>query len=305
MPILAAKKLLVANRSEIAIRIMRAATELGLRTVAIYAEEDKFSRTLQNGLREVERVRREIGDTLEIPGETAFYLYESFGFPKELTEEVLGRKVDSASWNASMKAHQDRSRQGAERKFKGGLADQSWTSTRYHTATHLLHKALRDVLGTSVEQRGSNITADRMRFDFSHPQKVTPDELRRVEALVNDAILRDLPVHYEEMSVDDARDNLLARSIGLGKEIAAMRALTADLQDKYQLPRLFAIEDEYKLAMLEAERTWVDGILDDLASGELYWDRATLRDWAEGLRSRMSGFPGITRMAATDDDLPP
>jgi alanyl-tRNA synthetase len=174
-------------------------------TSELNAEEEKFSRTLQNGLREVERVRREIGDSLEIPGETAFYLYESFGFPKELTEEVLGRKVDSGSWNASMKAHQDRSRQGAERKFKGGLADQSWTSTRYHTATHLLHKALRDVLGTSVEQRGSNITADRMRFDFSHPQKVTPDELLKVEALVNDAIRRDLPVHYEEMSVDEAR----------------------------------------------------------------------------------------------------
>jgi alanyl-tRNA synthetase len=174
-------------------------------TSELNAEEDKFSRTLQNGLREVERVRREIGDSLEIPGGTAFYLYESFGFPKELTEEVLGRKVDSVSWNASMKAHQDRSRQGAERKFKGGLADQSWTSTRYHTATHLLHKALRDVLGTWVEQRGSNITADRMRFDFSHPQKMTPDELRKVEALVNDAIRRDLQVHYEEMSVDEAR----------------------------------------------------------------------------------------------------
>ena len=174
-------------------------------TSELTAEEDKFSRTLQNGLREVERVGREIGGSLEIPGETAFYLYESFGFPKELTEEVLGRKVDSGSWNASMKAHQDRSRQGAERKFKGGLADQSWTSTRYHTATHLLHKALRDILGTWVEQRGSNITADRMRFDFSHPQKMTPDELRKVEALVNDAISRDLPVHYEEMSVVEAR----------------------------------------------------------------------------------------------------
>ena len=174
-------------------------------TTELNAEEDKFSRTLQNGLREVERVRREIGGTSEIPGETAFYLYESFGFPKELTEEALGRKVNSESWNASMKAHQDRSRQGAERKFKGGLADQSWTSTRYHTATHLLHKALRDTLGTWVEQRGSNITTDRMRFDFSHPQKMTPEELRKVEALVNDAIRRDLPVHYEEMSVDEAR----------------------------------------------------------------------------------------------------
>ena len=179
------------------------------------AEEDKFSRTLQNGLREVERVRRQLGDSVEIPGETAFYLYESFGFPKELTEEVLGREVDSGSWNAAMKAHQDRSRQGAEKKFKGGLADESWMSTRYHTATHLLHKALRDVLGTSVEQRGSNITADRMRFDFSHPQKMTPEELRRVEALVNGAIQRNLPVHYEEMSVEEAK---VRGAIGLFEE---------------------------------------------------------------------------------------
>jgi alanyl-tRNA synthetase len=104
-----------------------------------------------------------------------------------------------------MKAHQDRSRQGAERKFKGGLADHSWMSTRYHTATHLLHKALRSVLGTHVEQRGSNITSDRMRFDFSHPQKMTPEEVLRVEGIVNDAIARDLPVHYEEMTVDEAK----------------------------------------------------------------------------------------------------
>lgn len=169
------------------------------------AEEDKFSRTLQNGLREAERVRIEIGNTLEIPGDTAFYLYESFGFPKELTEEVLGRKVDDASWNAAMKAHQDLSRQGAEKKFKGGLSDHSWISTRYHTATHLLHKALRDVLGTHVEQRGSNITAERMRFDFSQPQKMTAEQIKKVEDLVNDAIARDLPVHYEEMKVDEAR----------------------------------------------------------------------------------------------------
>ena len=107
------------------------------------------------------------------------------------------------------------------------------------------------------------------------------------------------------MSTDDARDNLLARLLALGKEIAAMHALAADLRDKYQLPRLFAVEDEYKLAMLEAERSWVSGILDDLASGELYWDNATIRDWAEGLRSRMSTFPGIARMAGTEEDLPP
>lgn len=174
-------------------------------TAELTAEEDKFSRTLQNGLREAERVRREIGNHADIPGATAFYLYESFGFPKELTEEVLGRKVDDGSWNVAMKAHQDRSRQGAEKRFKGGLADHSWTSTRYHTATHLLHKALRNVLGASVEQRGSNITADRMRFDFSHPRKMTAEEIKKIEDLVNDAIARDLPVHYEEMTVEEAK----------------------------------------------------------------------------------------------------
>ena len=107
------------------------------------------------------------------------------------------------------------------------------------------------------------------------------------------------------MSVDDARDSLLARLLVLGKEIAAMRALAKDLREKYELPRLFAIEDEYKLAMLEAEHAWVSGILDDLTGGELYWDGATIRDWAEGLRHRMGSFPGIARIADTDSDLPP
>jgi hypothetical protein len=107
------------------------------------------------------------------------------------------------------------------------------------------------------------------------------------------------------MSVDDARDTLLARLLGLRKEIAAMRALATDLKEKYELPRLFAIEDEYKLAMLEAEHAWVSGILDDLTGGELYWDGATIRDWAEGLRHRMGSFPGIARIADTDSDLPP
>jgi alanyl-tRNA synthetase len=147
-----------------------------------------------------------------VPGETAFYLYESFGFPMELTEEVLGRKVDRASWDAAMKAHQNLSRQGAEKKFKGGLADHSWASTRYHTATHLLHKALRNVLGESVEQKGSNITAERMRFDFSHPTKMTPDEIRKVEDQVNEAIARDFDVHYEEMTVAEAKGR---KAIGL------------------------------------------------------------------------------------------
>ncbi len=169
------------------------------------AEEDKFSRTLQHGLREAEKVREESEGAAFIPGETAFYLYESFGFPKELTEEVLGKKVDQTEWDAAMKKHQDLSRQGAEKKFKGGLADHSWETTRLHTATHLLHKALRNVLGTHVEQRGSNITAERLRFDFSHPNKMTPEEIKRVGDQVNEAIARDLPVHFEEMTVDRAK----------------------------------------------------------------------------------------------------
>jgi alanyl-tRNA synthetase len=199
-----------ANIAQEVVRLFGAAypelqKNAGRITAELNAEEDKFSRTLQNGLREAERVRRDIKGSGEIPGETAFYLFESFGFPRELTEEVLGRRVNDESWDAAMKAHQNRSRQGAERKFKGGLADHSWPSTRYHTATHLLHKALRNVLGTHVEQRGSNITADRMRFDFSHPQKMTPEEIQKVEGIVNTAIARDLPVHYEEMSVDEAK----------------------------------------------------------------------------------------------------
>ena len=111
-----------------------------------------------------------------------------------------------------MKAHQDLSRQGAEKKFKGGLADHSWETTRLHTATHLLHKALRNVLGEHVEQKGSNITAERLRFDFSHPNKMTPEEIKKVEDMVNDAIIRDLPVHFEEKSVPDAK---AAGAIGL------------------------------------------------------------------------------------------
>jgi len=179
---------------------------------ALDAEEDKFMRTLQNGLAEVAKLKKDLEAHVTVPGETAFYLYESFGFPKELTEEVLGKKVDETEWDKAMKAHQDLSRQGAEKKFKGGLADHSWETTRLHTATHLLHKALRNVLGDHVEQKGSNITAERLRFDFSHPSKMTPDEIKKVEDMVNEAIVRDLPVHYEEKSVPDAK---AAGAIGL------------------------------------------------------------------------------------------
>ena len=106
------------------------------------------------------------------------------------------------------------------------------------------------------------------------------------------------------MPVEDARAQLTARLLGLGREIAALRSISRDLRDKYQLPRLFAIEDEYRLAMFEAEHAWVGALLDDLASGELYWDSETIRTWAEGLQDRMGSFPGIPRRPF-EPDLPP
>jgi DNA-binding PadR family transcriptional regulator len=107
------------------------------------------------------------------------------------------------------------------------------------------------------------------------------------------------------LSTEEARDQLLARRIALGQQVAAMRALAVEVRENYQLPRLFAIEDEYRLAMLEAEHAWVSGVLDDMTSGELYWDRDTIVAWARSLQHRLGSFPGIPRAAFTEADLPP
>lgn len=167
-------------------------------------EEQKFSETLERGLKEAQKV---VGDTPgdTIPGDKAFYLYESFGFPKELTEEVTGKAVDATGWDVAMKAHQDLSRKGAEQKFAGGLADHSEKVVRMHTATHLLHQALRNVLGDHVEQKGSNITQERLRFDFTHGEKMTDEQKKAVEDMVNEQISKDLPVSFEMMEVDEAK----------------------------------------------------------------------------------------------------
>lgn len=145
-----------------------------------------------------------------LSGDTAFELYTSHGYPMELTEEFAKRMgfkgINKERFDELFKHHQELSRAGAEQKFKGGLADTSEMSTKYHTATHLLHAALRAVLGTHVEQRGSNITADRLRFDFSHPAKMTDEEKKRVEDLVNYAISQDYPVSFEEMTVPEAKE---------------------------------------------------------------------------------------------------
>ncbi len=175
-------------------------------------EEKQFAAALEHGTKEfqklIDRVPAHIAKKV-ISGKNAFNLYETYGFPLELTVEMAkeqGFEVDVDGFQAAYAKHQELSRAGAEQKFKGGLADHSEETAKLHSATHLLHAALRKVLGTHVEQRGSNITAERLRFDFSHPDKVTPEQLAEVQALVNDAIARKLPVVCEEMSVEDARN---------------------------------------------------------------------------------------------------
>ncbi len=173
-------------------------------------EERKFLETLQKGEHEFEKM---LPNLLKNPqkimsGRLAFKLYDTYGFPIELSEELAsehGMKVNRAEFEDAFKKHQELSRAGSSQVFKGGLADHGEETTKYHTATHLLHKALRMVLGDHVAQKGSNITAERMRFDFSHPAPMTAEEVRRVQDIVNEQIARDLPVTMEMMSLDDAK----------------------------------------------------------------------------------------------------
>ncbi|HZU69982.1 MAG TPA: alanine--tRNA ligase [Ktedonobacteraceae bacterium] len=174
-------------------------------------EEERFGRTLARGLREFEKIEQGLhrqGQTV-VPGEAVFRLFDTFGFPPTLTAELAqerGLTADLEGFDTLFKRHQERSRQANTEKFKGGLADHSERTTQLHTATHLLHQALRDVLGTHVHQMGSNITPQRLRFDFSHPTKLTPAEIKRVEDRVNQQIQRDLPVTMEVMPLQQALD---------------------------------------------------------------------------------------------------
>lgn len=174
------------------------------------AEEAKFSETLQKGEREFEKMLPNLmkGSSRVINGRIAFKLYDTYGFPIELTKELAaehGFTVDEAGFDAAFQKHQETSRAGAEQQFKGGLADHSELTTALHTATHMLHQALRTVLGDHVGQKGSNITTERLRFDFTHPQPMTPEEIQRVEDIVNEQIKRDLPVTCETMSLEEAK----------------------------------------------------------------------------------------------------
>ena len=168
------------------------------------SEKTKFNRTLEKGLREFEKVTRNHED---IDGATAFRLFDTFGFPLELTEELAqeqGLKVDSEGFAAKFKEHQEKSRTASAGKFKGGLAGDGEIETKYHTCTHLLNAALKVVVGGDVHQKGSNITSERLRFDFSCDHKLTDEEKAKTEALVNEWIQAGLEVKVEEMSKEDA-----------------------------------------------------------------------------------------------------
>jgi alanyl-tRNA synthetase len=178
-------------------------------TTELLREEKKFGTTLKRGEREFEKLLPNLlkNPIKIIPGRVAFRLYDTYGFPLEIIEELAsehGFSVDREGFKAAFEKHQELSKQG-EKSFKGGLADHSDMVKKLHTATHLLHKALRIVLGDNVEQKGSNITAERLRFDFSHPDKMTDEQLAEVERIVNEQIARDLPVSFEMMSLEEAK----------------------------------------------------------------------------------------------------
>ena len=175
----------------------------------IIEEKDKFEKTLERGEREfnkiVNRMKNDGKDT--ISGQDLFTLYETYGFPPEVTQDLAreaGLKVDTTEFDKLFKEHQEKSRMGSEQKFKGGLAGTGEQEVRYHTATHLLNAALKVILGKDVHQKGSNITPERMRFDFSCDHKLTDEEKKKVEDLVNEWIAQGLDVKCEEMKKDDA-----------------------------------------------------------------------------------------------------
>ncbi|HNT29370.1 MAG TPA: alanine--tRNA ligase-related protein [bacterium] len=172
-------------------------------------EEEKFVKTVDRGVREISKAI-ESGEPID--GAKAFYFFETYGFPLEQTVEELknaGRQLDESTFkqefSAAQTAHQDQSRAGAEQKFKGGLGGHTDQHVRYHTATHLLNAALKKVLGDHVHQKGSNITPERLRFDFSHPDKMTDEQKQQVEKMINDVITADLQVSCEDMTVDEAK----------------------------------------------------------------------------------------------------
>ena len=173
----------------------------------IVEEKDKFVKTLAKGEREFEKAIGRLEGTKLIPGEVVFRLYDTYGFPPEVTKELAsenGYEIDMDAFNELFKKHQEKSRAGSEQKFKGGLAETTEETIKYHTATHLLNAAIKRVIGKDAHQRGSNITVDRMRFDFNCDHKLSPEEKQEIEDLVNKWIKEGLPVTKQEMKKEDA-----------------------------------------------------------------------------------------------------
>lgn len=190
-------------------------------------EEEKFATTLEKGLREFEKMSQD----KNLSGKEAFILFSTYGFPFEMTVELAketGLNISREEFDEEFEKHQALSRQGAEQKFKGGLADTGEDTRKLHTATHLLQAALRQVLGAHVFQKGSNITPERLRFDFSHPEKMTPEQIVQVESLVNDWISKNYEVKCEEIPYMDAKER---GAIGL-------------FEDKYgEVVKLYSVGD--------------------------------------------------------------
>jgi alanyl-tRNA synthetase len=204
----------------------------------IEMEEEKFRKTLVNGLKEFEKIQwmgvpdeklpNDNNETVAIgghagkvlPGKVVFDLFQTYGFPIELTKELAKEKgaiISMDDFNRRMKEHQEISKAGSEQKFKGGLASTGEQETKYHTATHLLLGALRKVLNAEIVQKGSNITAERMRFDFNWPEKLTPEQLKQVEDLVNEKIAEKIPVEMFELPKEEAKKICTVLSFDLSK----------------------------------------------------------------------------------------
>ncbi|WP_276946639.1 alanine--tRNA ligase-related protein, partial [Eisenbergiella massiliensis] len=174
----------------------------------INKEENLFYKTLQQGELEIKKHLKNKG---KVTGADAFYFYETYGFPLELTEEFLtesGCSIENrASFAEAEKRHAEKSRTASAGKFKGGLADQSTETTALHSAAHLLLAGLREVLGAHVHQRGSNITSERLRFDFNHDEKLTPEQIAKVEKYVNEAISSKAVIYISEMPKNEAKES--------------------------------------------------------------------------------------------------
>jgi alanyl-tRNA synthetase len=176
----------------------------------LVGEEEKFEKTLDRGMGELDKVLARMGEHNQtmLAGRVAFKLYDTCGFPLEFTQEICeerGITIDQKGFDKAFAKHKQVSKQ-SQGSFKGGLADSSDASMKLHTATHLLHKALQNVLGEHVKQKGSNITPERLRFDFTHHEKMTPEQIQQVEAMINEQIALKLPITMESMTIEAARE---------------------------------------------------------------------------------------------------